>query len=70
LLLGSFGAYRVFLFEESLLMAQYVREAPYDGQDGLSAYAGGLLAGAWTWVGLFLLVLWLGRLFSKRAKSR
>jgi hypothetical protein len=54
-------SYAVFIRTENSLFAQYAKEAPYDGQDGLSAFVGAAQAAAFTFVGVFLVLFVLQR---------
>lgn len=67
--IAGVSAYLVFERTEKALFAQYAREAPYDGQDGLSAFMGALHVGAITLVLVFLAVFLLQRAIVPRSQS-
>jgi hypothetical protein len=48
-------AYLVFVRTEDSLFKQAVKEAPYDGQDGLSAFMGALHSGFFALIGAFVI---------------
>jgi hypothetical protein len=54
--------YIVFIRTENSLFAQYARESPYDGQDGLAAFYGAVPPGFWTFVGTSIVLFLLQRL--------
>jgi len=59
--IAGFTAYFVFVRTENALFAQYAKEAPYDGQDGLSAFMGALQWGAVTLIGVFIILFLIQR---------
>ncbi len=58
------SAVLAFLWEEKRLFAQYAREAPYDGQDGLAAFMGAIGAALVAFCGVLLFSLILQRLLT------
>jgi hypothetical protein len=55
------GAVFAFYWENNHLFAQYAREAPHDGQDGLAAFMGAAGAAVSAFCGVFLFTLILQR---------
>jgi hypothetical protein len=62
LVVAAVSAYIVFVRTESALFERYAKEAPYDGQDGLSAFMGALQASLLTLVGVLLALYVVQRL--------
>ncbi|HSY37483.1 MAG TPA: hypothetical protein VK814_17150 [Acidobacteriaceae bacterium] len=58
------SAVLAFYWENNHLFAQYAREAPHDGQDGLAAFMGAAGAGLATFCGVFLFSLILQRIMT------
>lgn len=55
------GAALAFHWEQENLFAQYAREAPHDGQDGLAAFMGAIGIAIVTFFGVLLFTLILQR---------
>jgi hypothetical protein len=55
----------VLVATNNRLFAQYAREAPYDGQDGLAALMGALEVSMWTLIGMFVGLYLLQRFLTK-----
>jgi hypothetical protein len=58
---SAVGAVLAFYLENNYLFAQYAREAPHDGQDGLAALMGAAGAAVAAFCGVFFFTLILQR---------
>jgi hypothetical protein len=59
----------VFHRTEHVLFEQAAREAPYDGQDGLSAFMGALQVSSITLIGVFVVVFAIQRAITNAQRN-
>lgn len=67
-IIAGITAYFVFVRSEKVLFAQYAKEAPYDGQDGLSAFMGAMQWGLGTLIVVFVLLFVIQRAITSMSK--